>query len=146
MLDRCPHRAAALSEGRMTAAGHLQCAYHGTDRVLWLPDYILSSYNLTPAVPWHGICILMQLNIILRTGLSGAKVLLDLLCPGWSFDGETGNCTNIPQVTAGGTVSGRTCGIALPCVEYQGMVWVYPSPGANPSADTIVGELPLCSC
>ena len=29
MLDRCPHRAAALSEGRMTAAGNLQCAYHG---------------------------------------------------------------------------------------------------------------------
>ena len=29
MLDRCPHRAAALSEGRMTASGDLQCAYHG---------------------------------------------------------------------------------------------------------------------
>ena len=29
MLDRCPHRAAALSEGRMTAGGNLQCAYHG---------------------------------------------------------------------------------------------------------------------
>jgi len=29
MLDRCPHRAAALSQGRMTAAGNLQCAYHG---------------------------------------------------------------------------------------------------------------------
>ena len=29
MLDRCPHRAAALSEGRMTSSGDLQCAYHG---------------------------------------------------------------------------------------------------------------------
>jgi len=29
MLDRCPHRGAALSEGRMTASGALQCAYHG---------------------------------------------------------------------------------------------------------------------
>jgi len=28
MLDRCPHRGAALSEGRMTAPGNLQCAYH----------------------------------------------------------------------------------------------------------------------
>ena len=45
LMDRCPHRAAALSQGRMTAAGYLQCAYHG-----------------------------------------------------WSFDGETGACTNIPQV------------------------------------------------
>lgn len=46
LRDRCPHRAAALSEGRMTPDGQLQCAYHG-----------------------------------------------------WSFDGESGICTNIPQVT-----------------------------------------------
>ena len=45
LRDRCPHRAAALSEGRMTPDGHLQCAYHG-----------------------------------------------------WLFDGESGICTNIPQV------------------------------------------------
>ena len=47
LKDRCPHRAAALSEGRMTPDGQLQCAYHG-----------------------------------------------------WSFDGESGMCTNIPQVCA----------------------------------------------
>lgn len=29
MLDRCPHRGAALSEGRITESGFLQCAYHG---------------------------------------------------------------------------------------------------------------------
>ncbi|CAK0757071.1 hypothetical protein CVIRNUC_002509 [Coccomyxa viridis] len=87
MLDRCPHRAAALSEGRMTSSGDLQCAYHG-----------------------------------------------------WSFNGETGDCTNIPQVSHGGTISGRTCATALPCVERQGILWVYPSPGAqNPSTDTIIG-------
>ena len=45
LRDRCPHRAAALSEGRMTPDGQLQCAYHG-----------------------------------------------------WSFDGDSGICTNIPQV------------------------------------------------
>jgi len=28
-FDACPHRRAALSEGRITSAGHLQCAYHG---------------------------------------------------------------------------------------------------------------------
>lgn len=27
--DRCPHRLAALSEGRLTAQGWLQCSYHG---------------------------------------------------------------------------------------------------------------------
>lgn len=29
MRDACPHRLAALSEGRMTQQGWLQCAYHG---------------------------------------------------------------------------------------------------------------------
>lgn len=29
MLDRCPHKQAALSEGRLTETGYLQCAYHG---------------------------------------------------------------------------------------------------------------------
>jgi nitrite reductase/ring-hydroxylating ferredoxin subunit len=27
--DRCPHKAAALSEGRITETGNFQCAYHG---------------------------------------------------------------------------------------------------------------------
>lgn len=29
MEDRCPHKSAFLSEGRITADGHFQCAYHG---------------------------------------------------------------------------------------------------------------------
>mmetsp|Transcript_7729 Transcript_7729/g.18572 ORF Transcript_7729/g.18572 Transcript_7729/m.18572 type:complete len:226 (-) Transcript_7729:1345-2022(-) len=29
LLDVCPHRLAALSEGRLTEQGFLQCAYHG---------------------------------------------------------------------------------------------------------------------
>eukprot|EP00667_Euglena_gracilis_P023238 EG_transcript_26157 len=29
LLDRCPHRLAALSEGRVTSKGDVQCAYHG---------------------------------------------------------------------------------------------------------------------
>ena len=28
-FDTCPHRQAALSEGRLTSTGYLQCAYHG---------------------------------------------------------------------------------------------------------------------
>ena len=64
---------------------------------------------------------------------------------GWSFNGETGDCTNIPQVSHGGTISGRTCATALPCVERQGLLWVYPSPGAqDPPTDSIVGESRPC--
>ena len=29
MEDRCPHKLAALSEGRVTSSGYFQCAYHG---------------------------------------------------------------------------------------------------------------------
>ena len=29
LRDRCPHKAAALSEGRITKSGLIQCAYHG---------------------------------------------------------------------------------------------------------------------
>ena len=29
MLDRCPHKKVALSEGRVTDGGYLQCSYHG---------------------------------------------------------------------------------------------------------------------
>jgi phenylpropionate dioxygenase-like ring-hydroxylating dioxygenase large terminal subunit len=29
LVDKCPHKAAALSEGRITSAGYFQCAYHG---------------------------------------------------------------------------------------------------------------------
>jgi phenylpropionate dioxygenase-like ring-hydroxylating dioxygenase large terminal subunit len=31
LQDRCPHRYAPLSRGRVTAAGHLQCGYHGLE-------------------------------------------------------------------------------------------------------------------
>jgi pheophorbide a oxygenase len=29
MLDECPHKKVALSEGRVTECGHIQCSYHG---------------------------------------------------------------------------------------------------------------------
>lgn len=106
LLDQCPHKAAALSEGRITASGLLQCAYHG-----------------------------------------------------WSFDGTTGACQQIPQVASGGagasttasttasstattttasnSYSARTCAKAIPAVIHQGMLWLWPGPvptaaGAEP--------------
>eukprot|EP00891_Asterochloris_glomerata_P009043 jgi/Astpho2/9043/Aster-x1561 len=83
LLDRCPHRAAALSQGRMTAAGDIQCAYHG-----------------------------------------------------WTF-AETGQCTNIPQVVGGNEALGRTCATAIPVREKQGMLWLWPRPGADPDEGSI---------
>lgn len=46
MRDACPHRGAALSEGRMTAGGHLQCAYHG-----WTFDGATGSCISIPRTP-----------------------------------------------------------------------------------------------
>lgn len=81
VVDQCPHRAALLSEGRVTEAGLLQCAYHG-----------------------------------------------------WTFNGTTGDCVDIPQAasTAGGGTSSsyskRTCATAIPACIHQGLVWLWPGP------------------
>lgn len=78
MLDRCPHKSAALSEGRVTAKGTLQCFYHG-----------------------------------------------------WSFNGTTGDCVEIPQLVnqngkMDASISARSCGTAVPAMIQQGMVFLFP--------------------
>jgi phenylpropionate dioxygenase-like ring-hydroxylating dioxygenase large terminal subunit len=93
LVDVCPHKAAALSQGRMTASGHFQCAYHG-----------------------------------------------------WSFDGTSGDCLEIPQLVQGAAapadgddstitrssikpiqkLSQRTGATAVPTMMYQQMVWLFP--------------------
>jgi nitrite reductase/ring-hydroxylating ferredoxin subunit len=90
LQDKCPHKAAALSEGRVTQSNNFQCAYHG-----------------------------------------------------WAFDGETGNCVDIPQiaddssvVAASGDGSGetsknslkvpsRSCATAVPAQIHQEMVYLF---------------------
>ncbi|KAK9901697.1 hypothetical protein WJX75_008839 [Coccomyxa subellipsoidea] len=79
--DRCPHRLAPLSEGRIDATdGSLFCNYHG-----------------------------------------------------WRFDGE-GKCLNIPQLAGQQTRisdSPRACAVSYPTYEDEGLVWVWPSSGAE---------------
>lgn len=78
--NKCPHKAAALSEGRVTSSGHFQCAYHG-----------------------------------------------------WSFNGTSGDCIEIPQVVkADGTmppVPSKSCAKAVPAQIHQEMVWLFPGGG-----------------
>lgn len=80
MKDYCAHKGAALSEGRITASGHFQCAYHG-----------------------------------------------------WSFDGKTGDCVEIPQIVKNdGThakIPSRACSTAVPAQIHQDMVWLFPGGG-----------------
>ncbi|KAL7571570.1 hypothetical protein ACA910_020985 [Epithemia clementina (nom. ined.)] len=83
LQDRCPHKAAALSQGRVTSTGKLQCAYHG-----------------------------------------------------WSFDGKSGACVEIPQILDPGFVVGGQGGgpriplqsraQAIPAQIHQEMVWIFP--------------------
>jgi phenylpropionate dioxygenase-like ring-hydroxylating dioxygenase large terminal subunit/uncharacterized protein YaaQ len=75
--DACPHKAAALSQGRVTASGAFQCAYHG-----------------------------------------------------WSFNGKSGDCLEIPQLVKKDgsmqTISSRSRATAVPAQISQGMVWLFP--------------------
>ena len=81
-LDRCAHRLAPLSEGRIADDGRcIECPYHG-----------------------------------------------------WAFDGESGQCTRIPQQPTP-TISDRATIPALPTIEAQGIVWAWAGPlfeGAAP--------------
>jgi len=88
LRDQCPHKGAALSEGRMTTTdgNFLQCAYHG-----------------------------------------------------WSFDGTTGACHQIPQQPPPSSASRaamssnpRTCATAVPAAVHQGMLWLWPGGNDNP--------------
>jgi phenylpropionate dioxygenase-like ring-hydroxylating dioxygenase large terminal subunit len=84
MKDYCTHKGAALSQGRVTASGNFQCAYHG-----------------------------------------------------WSFDGKTGACVEIPQIVkrdkgaleTSATIPLRACSTAVPAQIHQGMVWLFPGGG-----------------
>lgn len=80
LKDKCPHKAAALSQGRVTANGRFQCAYHG-----------------------------------------------------WSFDGKSGDCMEIPQIVKPDgsmpTVPSRSCATAVPAQVHQNMVWLFPGGG-----------------
>ena len=86
LIDRCPHKLAALSEGRITSCGSVQCAYHG-----------------------------------------------------WTFDGGSGKCLEVPQALAedvsyddrGGNnnfISKSKKGHAtpIPAMIVQGMIWIFP--------------------
>ncbi len=79
LLDRCPHRNAPLSLGRVVD-GELQCAYHG-----------------------------------------------------WRFDGS-GACRAVPGLVAEGDVALKArAAESYPCLEQDGYIWVYSTPGATPS-------------
>lgn len=96
MLDECPHKKVALSEGRVTECGFIQCSYHG-----------------------------------------------------WTFDGRSGECLEIPQTVIAATAKGtastpsttaaritttattkqpkkREDGAAVAITETQGMLWISP--------------------
>jgi phenylpropionate dioxygenase-like ring-hydroxylating dioxygenase large terminal subunit len=78
LLDRCPHRNAPLSLGKVVG-GQLQCAYHG-----------------------------------------------------WCFDGA-GACRAVPGLVAEAEVALKSrAAEAYPCVEQDGYVWVYSTPGPAP--------------
>ena len=84
MPDYCTHKGAALSEGRVTARGNFQCAYHG-----------------------------------------------------WSFNGKTGDCIEIPQIIqnkdegkqTSARIPSRACSTAVPAQIHDGMVWLFPGGG-----------------
>eukprot|EP00741_Cyanophora_paradoxa_P012634 tig00020614_g12207.t1 len=50
---------------------------------------------------------------------------------GWTFDG-TGACVKVPQLPEDVPIGRRACAMALPCIERQGLVWVWGDPESAP--------------
>jgi len=52
---------------------------------------------------------------------------------GWSFNGKTGDCVEIPQIVKHGgdlaTIPSRACTTAVPAQIHQGLVWLFPGGG-----------------
>lgn len=57
LVDKCPHKAAALSQGRVTASGMFQCAYHGWSfdgkdgRCVEIPQIVKPDGSMPALVP-----------------------------------------------------------------------------------------------
>ena len=56
--NKCPHKAAALSEGRVTSSGNFQCAYHGWSfdarqegKCVEIPQIVKDDGTMPPVVP-----------------------------------------------------------------------------------------------
>ena len=112
LLDRCPHRGAALSEGRMTALGSLQCAYHVRAPVKLISHYasllidermtrgaaLQCAYHVRPAdvILWCDACF--QVTMFESNNGDSLDIPMRAGVQGWTFDGESGECVNIPQV------------------------------------------------
>lgn len=132
MLDVCPHKKVALSEGRITECGerrHFQCSLHGEYRsgIEWPYDVMVGMFTDT--------CLSFHL-IIVRSNPANQ------LPTGRTFDGESGECIKIPQ-TLITQKNSRSPPAAIPKVKRsvrrledatavairieQGMVWIAPA-------------------
>jgi phenylpropionate dioxygenase-like ring-hydroxylating dioxygenase large terminal subunit len=96
LLDRCPHRHAPLSKGRVRSDGRLACGYHG-----WHFDG--TGDGRSPAVPNLGACTVPAMQIVEQSGwlwLAGAAVSIDRLpdmtFPGWDFIGSHAQRADAP--------------------------------------------------
>ncbi len=88
LLDRCPHRHAPLSAGKMTPDGRLQCGYHG-----WTFDVL--GRGVSPTQPELARCDATALQAVERLGFIwiaargvGMETFPDLGVDGFSFAGS----------------------------------------------------------
>ena len=96
LLDRCPHRHAPLSLGRVRPDGRLACGYHG-----WHFDG--DGDGKSPAVPNLGRCTATAAQLVDHHGwlwLAGAGLPRDALpvlgADGWDFVGSHALATDAP--------------------------------------------------
>lgn len=101
-------------------------------------DHVSSAWRITDDVCPHRL-------VPLSEGRVDEKGCIECPYHGWSFSGESGKCTKIPQSPSGKVVNTQACTVATyPVVERQGLLFMYPRPisevGPLPSPE----KIPTC--
>lgn len=107
MLDSCPHKKVALSEGRITASGNIQCSYHG-----WSFDGST------------GKCVEIPQTLIAKNGKRTQSLSKEHAksCMRTNEEKESNNLLASKKVK-----SRREDGTSVAVMEVQGMIWMQPS-------------------
>ena len=94
--DRCPHRLASLSEGRLTSQGYVQCAYHG-----WAFDGISGACQVVPQQTGGGGSARARARGAVEGGAMCATAVPCRVEQGlvWIFPGgESGGGGDLPEI------------------------------------------------
>lgn len=94
-------------------------------------DYVVARLENNEVIAMKDVCTHKQ--AALSEGRVTSSGNFQCAYHGWSFDGKSGECVEIPQIVqnrsdekGGAKIPARACGDAVPAQIHQDMVWLFP--------------------